>query len=1612
MSRVDVQSKADLIESTIKAAGACLTDDRAQTAATVIRHYYAHVPAQDLLDEDPGTLFRASLAHWKFAETRARERSSVRVYNPQLEEHGWKCEHTVIEVVTDDMPFLVDSVAADLMCQDLDFHFIAHPVFDVVRNDKGRIVGILPQGAGDETYRPESFMHMRINAQAPEHLKEIEDRLRTILSDVRVVVADWQTTKTRLAEVIDEIGTLPPSVVTEDIDEVDAFLRWVHDDNFTLLGYRSYKFKGQGDKIAGTIDPDSGLGLLRDPAFVVFRELRNLAETTPEVRSHVGAPDVLGVTKSDTVSTIRRTAFLDAVSVKRFDNRGRVVGMHVFVGLFSSSAYNGSPHGIPMIRRKIARVIARTGFPANTHDGNALKNILETFPRDELFQVNDDHLLQTSLGVLALLERPRVALFIRRDDMGRFMSCLVYVPRDRFSTDLRLRIHDILERAFNGQVAAYYIQLSESPLARLHTFIRTQPAEIPDYDPADIERQLAETARSWTDRMRDSLTGTHGEEQGLRLFRRYAGAFPSSYRERFNADSALADLAKLEHALADGTLKMSLYRPIEALDNQIRFKVYHPDRQVPLSHILPMLEHMGLKVHNEIPYDIRPDGRLVMIHDFGLETRDGSAVELAAVRDNFQDAFIRIWNGDVESDGFNALIMKTGLTWREVVILRAYCKYLRQAGIAFSQAYMEQTLAANAPLAELIVRLFETRFDPAAQDGAETRGVDIRVRIDEALEGVSSADEDRILRRFINLVESTLRTNYYQSAEDGTPKSYVSFKIDSQTVEELPLPRPWVEVFVYSPRMEGIHLRGGKVARGGIRWSDRREDFRTEILGLMKAQVFKNVVIVPTGSKGGFVVKHPPKGDREVQQAEAIECYKILIRGLLDVTDNLRGGSVIPPRNVVRHDADDPYLVVAADKGTATFSDIANALSIEHGFWLGDAFASGGSQGYDHKDMGITSRGAWESVKRHFREIGIDVQNQDFTVVGVGDMSGDVFGNGMLMSHHIRLVAAFNHQHIVIDPDPDPETGFEERKRLFELPRSSWADYDVAKLSKGGAIFERRAKSVKLSPEIRNLLGIEVEAIAPNDLIRAMLRHDVDLIWFGGIGTYVKASDESHLDAGDRANDAVRVDATELRCKVVGEGANLALTQPGRIEYAQGGGRLNTDAIDNSAGVDCSDHEVNIKILLNAVVHDGDMTEKQRNTLLASMTDEVAALVLRDNYLQTQAISLIESRGVALLDYQQRLMKMLERAGRLNRVVESLPDDEALSERAQAGFGLTRPEISVLMSWSKIWLKDVLIDSELPDDPRLSNDLVRYFPTPLRDTFAETIHQHSLRREIIATSVTNSMINRVGGTFVTRVMEKTGATPVDIATAYTVVRKIFLLREIWEEIEALDNKVPADVQIDMLVAINRLVEHGVHWFLNYGGRPLDIGAAAAEYGPGVQEVARQLEDLLPPHYRDDLHARAKPYQEKGVPASLAIQIAGMVNMAAACDVVRLAGRSGGDVVDVARLYFAVGARFRLGHLRASAERLPSQSHWEKLAVAALIEEFYAHQSSITSEILSVSEGDAGPDSAIAAWEDANRANVDRAEQLLSELWSSDVNDLSMVAVASRQLRSLIDASAN
>ncbi|NIA71020.1 NAD-glutamate dehydrogenase [Pelagibius litoralis] len=1615
MAGNSAQARSRLISQVLQGVRKRLSAAKSKNAEGFVRQFFANVPPSDLRGETAANLAGGALALWDRLQTRVPRKASVRGYNPDLKADGWETAHSVIEIINDDMPFLVDSVTAEINRHDAEVHLVIHPIMTLRRNEQGKLLKLIEAKAstvpGAVAPTRESVMQIQISEQPADRLAKITAGVKAVLSDVRASVEDWPTMRERCAEVIAELETSPPMLPVGEISEGLEFLKWMNDDHFTFLGYRDFSFHGRGGNAVTKIKKHSGLGVLRSNDVRVFDGLRDLGKLPPEVRDFVRKPQLLRVTKGNRRSTVHRSVHLDTVAVKTFDKKGDVTGERLFVGLFTSIAYSRSPSSIPLLRQKIDAAMKLSGFEERSHDGKALTHILETYPRDELFQIPVEELSQIATGVLHLQERQRTALFVRRDPFERFVSCMVYVPRDRYDTSLRRKLQDILSDAYDGHCAAFSTQMSDEVLARLHLIIKTKPGKIPPVNMTKLEQDLVQASRSWSDLLEEALVAELGEQRGLRRRVRYERAFPPSYQRHFDSTTAVFDIERIEEALNSNDLAMNLYRPDDGPEELLHFKIYILDNPVPLSDILPMLENMGLRVIGEIPFDIEiPDRREpIWMHDFDMIAEGAAAIDLDAVRDAFHDAFARVWHGEMENDGFNKLVLHAGLTAREVIILRAYCKYLRQARIPFSQAYMEATLVRNPKLTRLLVDLFLARFEPSNAKSAERQSKKIVTRIQGLLDQVSNLDEDRIIRRYLNLILSTLRTNFFQPAAGGGEKIYCSFKFDSRAIEELPQPQPLREIFVYSPAVEGVHLRFGMVARGGLRWSDRQEDFRTEVLGLVKAQQVKNTVIVPVGSKGGFVMKQPPPPDagRDAFLAAGIECYKTFIRGLLDITDNLKSNRVIPPKQVTRYDGDDPYLVVAADKGTATFSDIANGVSADYGFWLDDAFASGGSAGYDHKKMGITARGGWESVKRHFRELGKDIQNEDFTCVGCGDMSGDVFGNGMLLSKHIKLVGAFNHMHIFVDPDPDAARSWQERKRLFDLPRSGWADYNEELISKGGGIFERSAKSIAVSAAMKKLFAVSKDSVTPNELIKAMLLADMELLWFGGIGTYVKAASESDLDVGDRANDAIRINGSRVGAKVIGEGANLGVTQLGRIEYGMAGGRSNTDFIDNSAGVDCSDHEVNIKILLGGVEAAGSMTRKQRDRLLEKMTDEVGEQCLRDNYLQSQAITVTHELGGHLLDRFARFMRALEKDGLLDRDIEFLPDDEAVLERMKRGEGLTRPEVAVLLSYSKLVLYDELLGSNLPDDPYFADDLTDYFPKPLRAPYAEEIARHRLQREIVVTVVSNDLVNRVGINFVHEVREKTGMAPQDVVRAYLVTREIFGMRKLWEQIEALDNKVPALLQSRMLVETGRLIERETVWFLREVGPSLDIATEIANYGAGVATLVERIESLLSPTDRTYLAERSRQLVEQGAPKALAQRIASLSFLAPVCDIVRIASSLKRPVEKVAEAYFTIGDRFGFDWLRRSAGGLPTDTAWDKLAVTAIIDDFYGHQSELTTRVLGANGKAAATEKVIASWSAKRAPLVNRTEQLLEELKASAAPDFAMLAVANRQLKSMV-----
>ena len=1626
---VTIEGSAAGSRDELMAAAATLAtgpDDDLAAMTAAVTAYYRHVADEDVLTRRPSELLEALVSHRALAAHRSAGNAVVRVRTPPAEHDGRAGGHTVVEIVTDDMPFLVDSVTAELSRADRAIHLIVHPQLVVRRDAAGDLVEVLGELAGAAGLLPgaqlESWMHLEIDRDTDTaRLDELAAGLRRVLGDVRVCVEDWSSmhsTATRLADAL--VDTPPVGVDADEVAEAARLLRWLVAGSFTFIGYREYQLEGSGGDEALRAVPGTGLGVLRHDQ----RVSGSFGRLPAVVRERAREPQLLIMTKANSRSTVHRPAYLDYVGVKSFDAQGQVVGERRFLGLFTFAAYTESVTRVPVVDRKVAAVLTASGFALESHSGKDLLAILESYPRNELFQTDVPQLLQTTLSVLQLQERRRTRLFVRYDDYGRFVSCLVYLPRDRYTTSMRLRMQQILTDAFDGEGVDYTTHVSESVLARLHFVVRTSTAASgsgaapPQVDVAQLEARLVAATRSWVEDLAASLGAALGDDESRRLTALYGDAFPEAYKEDFSAAVAVDDLRHVRLLDAEAETRdpqTSLYREPGSGPSERRLKLYR-EHPVSLTEVLPVFGDLGLEVIDERPYDLAlPGGRSVHIYDFGLRaTADQSWGE--DEDSGFVEAFAAVWRGDAESDGLNALVLGAGLTWRQVVVVRALTRYLRQVGMTFSQAYVESCLLANVHLTRLLVRLFEARFDPdhLTEETARAQACEaLRAEIVADLDEVVSLDHDRILRALLGVVNATVRTSFYQVDPPGSPRSYVAFKLDPHLVPDLPPPRPAREIWVYSPRVEGVHLRFGAVARGGLRWSDRREDFRTEVLGLVKAQMVKNAVIVPTGAKGGFVAKAlPDPGDREAFLAEGIAAYRTFISALLDITDNIVGtgdqARVVPPPRVVRHDGDDTYLVVAADKGTASFSDIANEVATSYGFWLGDAFASGGSAGYDHKVMGITARGAWESVKRHFREKGVDTQSEDVTVVGVGDMSGDVFGNGMLLSQHIRLVAAFDHRHVFIDPEPVAASSFAERRRLFDLPRSSWADYDTTLISEGGGVWSRSAKSVPVSARAASVLGLGDSALTltPNDLMQAILRSPVDLLWNGGIGTYVKASAETHLDVGDRANDAVRVNGNDLRCAVVGEGGNLGLTQLGRVEAALHGVRVNTDAIDNSAGVDTSDHEVNIKILLDAVVADGGLDPTDRNVLLARMTDEVGALVLRDNYEQNVLLGNARYQAHAMLPVHARLMRALEKRGDLDRALEFLPDAKALARRHDEGLGLTSPEFSVLVAYAKLTLTEDLLASDLPDDPWFARTLREYFPTEIVERYADRLESHRLHREIITTSLVNNMVNRGGITFAFRVHEETAAGPVQIARAYVVAREIFGLRDFVARVEALDNKVPTSAQTALYLEFRRLLDRSVRWLIQTRPTVVDIAAEIDRFSGPVRALRPVVPGMLVGAEQRRLTRRTDELVELGVPADLAGEAASLLDVFSLLDVSSIALATGVAADQVAPLYFLLSERFQVDAMLGLITRLPRDDRWDALARAALRYDLYAALESLTVSVLTTT-GDGPPDERIAAWELVNDDTLARAREMVGEVSQLDESGIATLSVALRSLRGIV-----
>ena len=1568
-----------------------------------VRRFYRYVPAEDLREISTIRIVDQVREFLELARVRTPGQAIIRVL-PHEGDLG-----AIVGVVTDDMPFLVDSVTSELVSEGRAIHRVVHPQFAVRRDARGELIEVLDLDVDEPAPADaiaESWMRIELQTDLIEFSESnTEERLRRVLNDVRVSVEDWAAMTGQAREIAAELRASPPAGIDSvDIAEGADLLSWLTDDHFTFLGYREYSlvsWAGQDvlEPVAG-----SGLGILRiDDQSESSTASASFAAMPPAVRAKAREPRLLVLTKANSRSTVHRSGYLDYIGIKSFDASGKVVGERRFLGLFTAAAYSESVSQVPVLRIRVAEIMDSLELIPGSHSAKDLQAFLETYPRDEFFQAHTWQLLAIAGSVLHLQERRQTSVYLRPDDYGRFVSALVYLPRDRYNSATRRRIEGILMRVLGGVSVDYSALITESVLSRLHYVIHVDPASgIPEIDQVALEAEIAEAARSWEDTFADRLRAIVGEDAAARYLRLYGTAFTESYKEDFAPETAVSDVQILE-SLAPGSMHVDFYE-----GDGSRFKVLRIGPAMSLSRLLPILQRMGVEVLDEYPYEIRrSDGQEAWVLDFGLAVPTGEIPDAAALGERFEEGFRAAWDGDCEVDGFNALIVNAGLTWKQAMLVRAYSRYMRQIGSTFGQDYIEQVVSANPGIIVLLVKLFETQFAEEVIERSVNSDA-LVFEIESRLDAVASLDHDRILRTFLSLVRATLRTSYFLPPRD---RRALAVKLDPSAITDLPLPRPKFEIWVYSPRVEGVHLRFGMVARGGLRWSDRREDFRTEILGLVKAQEVKNAVIVPVGAKGGFLPKQLPDPalDREAWMTEGKAAYREFVSALLDVTDNLVKGELVPPVGVVRRDGDDPYLVVAADKGTATFSDLANSISQEYGFWLGDAFASGGSVGYDHKAMGITARGAWESVKRHFRECDLDTQVQDFTVVGIGDMSGDVFGNGMLLSEHIRLVAAFDHRDIFIDPNPDAERSFAERTRLFALPRSSWADYDSALISAGGGVFSRAAKSIAITPEMRAVLGVDpdIEHLTPAELIHAILLAPVDLLWNGGIGTYVKAATETNAAVSDKANDPIRIDGGKLRCRVVGEGGNLGFTQLGRVEASRSGIRINTDAIDNSAGVDTSDHEVNIKILLDGLIARGILDAGDRDALLASMTDEVAVQVLDDNYAQNVVLGNARAGAADLLTVHQRLIADFESRGKLDRAIEFLPDDAEFAARRAARQGLTSPELAVLLAYVKNVLTAEVTGSSLPQEAWTAAALTGYFPSHLRDRFSEQFDAHPLRGEIISTVVCNELINLGGISFVFRAMEETGANPIEVVRAATVVIEVFGIRQTWEAINAEDNKIPTNAQNAMHLEIRRLLDRATRWFLQTRGGTLDVEAEIARLRPIIETYGPSVADALVGSEARRLQRQTDAFVDLGAQPVLAARVAQALDVFALLDIAEVARRSDESVVTLVPLYFTVSETYGVDATLVRITGLPRTDRWNALARQALRSDLYAAVAALTNRVARSTPSSLTPVERVAAWEAVHADGLGRARATLAEISSQEDADLATLSVSLRVMRNLV-----
>jgi glutamate dehydrogenase len=1577
----------------LERVGAILADDAATLPLlpAFAAAYLRRIPEEELVGVPDAQIAAQVRSVYCMLDGRGTETVILDVRDPTVERDGYETAGTVIEFVTDDIPFLVDSVIAALSSHDLHPTLLLHPVIGTIRDDAGRLIAIVP---AREAARRESVQHYELDRRLdPGEASAIAEELYRALQDVRNAVRDFAPMKDAVRKMIAIAVAARGKVGAGEVEEAVGFLEWLLDLNFVFLGYREYRIEDSPQGKVVQITPGSGLGILRMEDESRYATPTRLADLPPALAARFEGSNLLTVTKTNRHATVHRHARMDYVSIRTFDDQGRTNGEARLVGLLTSKAYMAEAARVPVLREKLARIIAAEDLIEGSHDYKAVIQLFESFPKDDLFSASDDELRASIIGLIEHEEHEKVKLFLRRDQLHRNVSVLVVVPRDRFNATLRHQLQELLVERLDGNAVDYRLSIDETGDARLHFTVWTGTALDPAFDFKGLEQEVLALTRTWADRIRDELRGPLGEAEAARVVERWAGRFPEYYKGSTELSVAVADMRALDAlAAADRRLMVGVHNEKTSDERLTRVAVYNKGSKLDLSQMMPLLEDAGLRVVEEVPTRISGDEN-ILIHDFGVLTDAGTAVDVEACGERLCAAIADGLRGDAESDALNRLIVKTALDHHQIAILRAYRTYRQLVLRSFSLRYIDETLAGNAAIAENLVRLFEARFSPEADTAAEAA---IRAAIRHDLEGVVSLDEDSILRGFQGLIDATVRTSVYVPG-----RSVMAFKLRSARVPDMPAPKPVYEIFVYGREMEGVHLRGGAVSRGGIRWSVRREDYRTEVLGLMKAQMTKNAVIVPDGAKGGFIVR----GTNDPSYEEVTAAYEAFVRGLLDLTDNLVNGRPVHPDHVRIHDGPDPYLVVAADRGTARFSDNANAISAEYGFWLDDAFASGGSRGYDHKALGITARGAWESVNRHFSDLGIHPANDPVTVVGIGDMSGDVFGNGMLLSDKLRLVAAFDHRDIFLDPDPDPAVSFAERKRLAEAARSSWQDYDHAAISDGGGVFSRAAKRIQLSPQAMRVLGIDQSDLAPNQLISAILRAPVDLLWNGGIGTYVKGSSESHDAVQDRVNDAVRVNGADLRAKVVGEGGNLGFTQEGRIEFDRVGGRIFTDFIDNSGGVHCSDREVNLKILLGMAIERGALDPSQRDGIVTGVAPNVVAAVVYDNFLQAQILAQEAARSANRIDAYEDLMQALEEDNLLDRSIEWLPSSDEMAERSRAGGGMARPELAVLLAYAKRSLSAALLASDLPDWDHFDEDVAAYFPGPVIDRFGSMVADHPLRRELVATIVANQVINSLGITFVSRLEAETGATAADVVRAYRVARAVTGASDRWATIESLEGKVAADVQRELLEGVDALVELVARWYL---GRPKgetvtkDIDAFATAFA----ELADELHSIGPQTWREVREEECGTLIARGVPEELARRHAYQMELVHGPDIIDVAGRADRPVLDVARVFFRVGQAFRIDWLESQVESLPARTRWERWSVQTLNDELLTLRRVLVERVLAEGEGRTA-DEAVDLFLLAHANEEGRLIRFMRLLARDGVTDAASVVVASRQIRSLI-----